>query len=135
MKLVVYADGASRGNPGPSAIGASLRDERGEVAHVSQRIGWGTSNQAEYRAAIAGLQKALELGATAVELRMDSLLVVMQVLGMYRVRKAHLAPLYAALLEAIDSAGAFSIAHVPREENRRADWLANAALDGRQVES
>jgi probable phosphoglycerate mutase len=136
VKLVVYADGASRGNPGPAAIGASVQDEQGhELAAVSERIGVGTNNEAEYRAAIAGLRKARDLGANAVELRMDSELVVRQVLGRYRVKKAHLQPLFAALMEAMDACGPVTIAHVPRLRNRRADWLANAALDGKQVEA
>jgi ribonuclease HI len=136
VKLVVYADGASRGNPGPAAIGASVQDERGsELAAVSQRIGIATNNEAEYRAAIEGLRRAKALGATAAELRMDSELVVRQVIGTYRVKKPHLQPLYAALMAAMDDIGQVSIGHVRREANRRADWLANAALDGKPVEA
>ena len=132
MKLIVYADGASRGNPGPASIGASVQDESGiELATVSQRLGIGTNNQAEYRAAIEGVRKARSLGATALELRMDSELVVRQIIGRYRVKNAALIPLYQALVQELESTGPYTIGHVPRERNKRADALANAALDNK----
>lgn len=134
MKLTVYADGASRGNPGRAAIGASIRDESGtEIATVSQAIGVATNNQAEYRAAIAGVERAATLGATAIELRMDSQLVVRQLSGRYRVKNALLQPLFSALLQALDRIGPWTVGHVPRALNARADALANVALDGRAV--
>lgn len=134
MKLVVYADGASRGNPGPSSIGASIQDRDGlELATVSQQTGIGTNNQAEYRAAIAGVRKARELGATGIELRMDSELVVRQLTGQYRVRNVALQPLFNALVQELELAGPYTVGHVPRARNARADALANAALDGKQV--
>ena len=78
--MVVYADGASRGNPGPASIGAVVYDASGrEVQTVSRRIGRATNNEAEYQAAIAGLETALALGASQVSLRMDSELVVRQI--------------------------------------------------------
>jgi ribonuclease HI len=130
VKLIVYADGASRGNPGPASIGASVQDESGiELATVSQRLGIGTNNQAEYRAAIEGVRKARSLGATALELRMDSELVVRQIIGRYRVKNAALIPLYQTLVQELESTGPYTIGHVPRERNKRADALANAALD------
>lgn len=132
MRLIVYADGASRGNPGPASIGASVQDEDGtELATVSQRLGIGTNNQAEYRAAIEGVRKARELGATGIELRMDSELVVRQIIGRYRVKNAALIPLFATLIQELEATGPYTIGHVPREQNRRADALANAALDGK----
>ena len=135
MKLVVYADGASRGNPGPSAIGASVQDIDGqEIATVSATIGRGTNNQAEYRAAIEGVRKARALGATAIDLRMDSELVVRQLSGRYRVKNVALQPLFAALVQELEATGPYSVGHVPREQNRRADALANAALDGKRLE-
>jgi ribonuclease HI len=135
VKLVVYADGASRGNPGPSAIGATVQDIDGqELATVSATIGRGTNNQAEYRAAIEGVRKARSLGATAIDLRMDSELVVRQLSGRYRVKNAALAPLFATLVQELEATGPYSVGHVPRERNRRADALANAALDGKRVE-
>lgn len=134
MRVVVYADGASRGNPGPASIGASVQDEGGmELVPVSERIGVATNNQAEYRAAIAGVRAARTLGATSLELRMDSELVVRQLIGRYRVKNPGLQPLFTALLAELAALGPYSVAHVPRERNKRADWLANAALDGRSV--
>lgn len=135
MKLVVFADGASRGNPGPAALGASVRSEDGaEVATVSARIGRATNNQAEYRAAIEGVRKARELGATTIELRMDSELVVRQLAGLYRVRNPALQPLFATLLAELEAVGSYTVGHVPRALNARADALANAALDGKPVD-
>ncbi len=132
MRLTVYADGASRGNPGPAAIGATIRDATGqELATVSERIGVGTNNQAEYRAAIAGVRLARSLGATALDLRMDSELVVRQLSGQYRVKNAALQPLFQALLAELEAIGGYTVGHVPRERNARADALANAALDAR----
>lgn len=135
MKLTVYADGASRGNPGRAAIGASVRRSDGtELATVSERIGIGTNNQAEYRAAIAGVRKARAFGATGIDLRMDSELVVRQLSGRYRVRNAALQPLFATLVAELEAVGPYSVGHVPRADNSRADALANAALDGRVPE-
>lgn len=135
MKLVVFADGASRGNPGPAALGASVRSEDGaELATVSARIGRATNNQAEYRAAIEGVRKARELGATAIELRMDSELVVRQLAGLYRVRNPALQPLFATLLAELEAVGSHTVGHVPRALNARADALANAALDGKPAD-
>lgn len=126
----MYADGASRGNPGPAAIGASVQDEAGqELATVSRTIGRGTNNQAEYRAAIEGVREARRLGATAIELRMDSELVVRQLIGVYRVKNPGLQPLFATLVDELEALGPYTVGHVRREQNRRADGLANAALD------
>jgi ribonuclease HI len=134
MKLVVYADGASRGNPGPAGIGASICDDAGiELATVSERIGRATNNVAEYRGAIEGVRKAKLLGATNIDLRMDSELVVRQLAGIYRVKHPALQPLYATLMGELDPVG-WSVGHIPRAENARADALANAALDGRVLD-
>jgi ribonuclease HI len=127
---VVYADGASRGNPGEASIGAAIFDERGqERDRVSQRIGRATNNEAEYQAAIAGLETALKRGGGTVELRMDSELVIRQLEGRYRVRNERLRPFYERLIKLIRQFDSFSLAHVPREKNKRADELANLALD------
>jgi ribonuclease HI len=135
MNLVVYADGASRGNPGRAAIGASVRDATGaEVATVSEAIGIATNNQAEYRAAIAGVRAARKAGATGIELRMDSELVVRQLIGRYRVKNAALQPLFATLVQELEATGPYTVAHVRRAQNARADALANAALDGKALE-
>lgn len=127
---LVYADGASRGNPGPASIGAVVLDPDGVELHtVSRRIGRATNNEAEYQAAIAGLEAALALGVGEVELRMDSQLVVLQVLGRYRVRNPRLRPLFTRLIDLRRRFASFAITHIPRSLNARADQLANLALD------
>jgi ribonuclease HI len=129
-KLIVNADGASRHNPGPAAIGATIKDERGNlVALISRPIGRATNNQAEYRALIAALEKTVELGARQVDIRLDSELVVKQVKGRYRVKNAALRPLYLKVGELLSKLEGFTISNVPREQNAEADRLANKALD------
>ena len=136
MIFVVYSDGACRGNPGPMAIGASIQDDRGtELATVSQLLGKGTNNMAEYRAAIEGLKKAQSLGAREVELRMDSELVVRQINGNYKVKSTVLKPLHAEVLELLKACAWYAVAHVPREENHRADELANLAYEPPKIPS
>lgn len=132
MRLIAYADGASRGNPGPSSYGAVvLSQDGGELRAISETIGRTTNNVAEYRGAIAAVAAALELGATELDLRMDSELIVRQLEGRYRVRNAKLKPLFERLSALIGQLEGFRVRHVPRENNKRADALANAALDGR----
>ena len=129
-RWIVYSDGASRGNPGPAAIGAVIYDETGREVHtVSRRIGRATNNEAEYQAAIAGLEAALALGAREVELRMDSELVVRQLDSRYRVRNPRLKPLFGRVIDLRRRFAAFQAHAIPREQNRRADQLANQALD------
>lgn len=127
---VVHADGASRGNPGPSSIGAAVYDPSGREIHaVSERIGHGTNNEAEYRAAIAGLEAALALGARHVELRLDSELIVRQLQHRYKVRNERLKPLFDRVIDVRRRFDSFTPTHVPRARNKRADQLANLALD------
>jgi ribonuclease HI len=129
-RWVVYADGASRGNPGPASVGAAVYDDSGRELHaVSQRIGRATNNEAEYRAAIAGLEAALALGARDVELRMDSELAVRQLNGAYKVRNPGLRKLFGRVKDLQWRFDSFRVKHVRRELNRRADQLANEALD------
>jgi ribonuclease HI/probable phosphoglycerate mutase len=126
----VFADGASRGNPGEASIGAVVYDEgRREAATVSRRLGRATNNEAEYQAAIAGLEEALALGGGHVDLRMDSELIIRQLQGRYKVRNARLAPYYQRLTALLGRFGSVTIEHVPRALNKRADQLANLALD------
>jgi ribonuclease HI len=130
--VVAYADGASRGNPGPASFGAVVYDENGAELHrTSRAIGRGTNNQAEYQGAIAALEAALGLGAREVELRLDSELVVRQLTGRYRVRNPGLIPLYKRLLDLRTRFDRVRITHVPRAQNKVADRLANEALDRR----
>ena len=128
-KLIIHTDGVSRGNPGQAAIGGIIRDGRGRlVASISQSIGWATNNQAEYRAIIYVLEKILPLDADEIELRSDSELVVKQIKGQYRVKKESLRSLYERVKQLQGNLKVFRIKHIPRQYNREADKLANAAL-------
>ena len=130
--MYANADGASRGNPGPAAFGAVVYDAAdAELRALGGRIGRGTNNVAEYRGAIAAVEAALELGATELELRLDSELIVRQLEGRYRVKNAVLKPLHAQLQRLLSRLDVVRVRHVPRGQNSRADELANAALDGR----
>lgn len=130
MKHVLYCDGASRGNPGPAAIGfVLLGPDGGAVVEMGSRIGVATNNVAEYQALIAGLETARDRGVDDLEVRLDSLLLVRQVNGEFRVKAANLKPLHrraVALLREFDDV---EVAHVRRHLNTRADALANAAYD------
>jgi ribonuclease HI len=128
-RLTIYTDGASSGNPGPASIGAVIRDGQGRVvSRISRSIGRTTNNQAEYRAVIAALEEAARLGADKVDIKSDSELVVKQLKGRYRVKKATLRPLYQEVVRLAGTLKAFTITHIPREQNREADSLANQAL-------
>ncbi len=133
MHLIAYADGASRGNPGPAAYGAVLCDaDDAELDAWGLPIGRATSNVAEYHGAIAAVEAALERGAATLELRLDSELIVRQLEGRYRVRNQQLKPLFKQLTTLIERLESFQVAHVYRERNTRADALANDALDRRR---
>ncbi|MGK5672746.1 bifunctional RNase H/acid phosphatase [Micromonospora sp. URMC 106] len=129
--VVVEADGGSRGNPGPAGYGAVVRDsDTGEVlAERSESIGVATNNVAEYRGLIAGLEAAAELGATEVEARMDSKLVVEQMCGRWQIKHPGLRPLAAQAAGLVNRFAAVRFSWIPRERNRHADALANAAMD------
>jgi len=130
-RVTIYSDGAARGNPGPAAIGAIIKDEQGRyIATISRRIGTTTNNQAEYRAVIAALEKVVTLGAGKVILNSDSELIVRQVKGQYRVKNASLKPLHQKVQQLISLLEDFTIKHIPRQQNTEADKLANKALDG-----
>lgn len=128
-KVIINTDGTAEPNPGAAAIGAILRDEQGKVmATISQSIGRATSNQAEYRAVITALETAIRLGAKQVDLRSDSELVVRQLNRQYRVKAAALKPLYQQVKQLLGQLRGFTITHIPRQQNREADNLANIAL-------
>ncbi len=124
--FVVYFDGASRGNPGPASWGVFVPGGRS----VHKAIGRTTNNVAEWEGFLAALDVAAEAGATDVEVRADSELVLKQFLGAYRVKAPHLAPYLAAAQRKARRFRRVRVVHVPRRENREADALANAALDG-----
>lgn len=131
--IVIFTDGASRGNPGPAAIGVVIQDEKGKVLDtISLCLGKATNNQAEYRAIIAGLEKALEMNATNVELRSDSELVIRQLSGEYKVKNASLAPLFKKTADLRSRFASFKADYIPRAKNSRADKLANQALDSQK---
>jgi ribonuclease HI len=129
-RAILHADGASRGNPGPSAVAAIISLPSGEeLASVAKRIGCATNNVAEYRAVIEGLRLARDLGVRNVAVRVDSELVMKQLTGAYRIRSADLAPLAREVAAEARHFATCAFEHVRREENREADRLANEALD------
>jgi ribonuclease HI len=132
-EVTIYSDGGARGNPGPAAIGALVVDPTTDpptrLATVSERIGVTTNNVAEYRALIAGLHAARPFDARLVHVRADSLLVIRQLEGVWRVKQSHLRPLHAEAKSLLADYEAVDLAHVPREQNTDADLLVNAALD------
>ena len=130
IKLTIHCDGASRGNPGPAAAGVvALNADFEIVARSALRLGHMTNNQAEYHAVWTGMQLAGQLGATEIEFRLDSELVVRQLRGEWRIKHAGLRAL-AERVRASQPAGAqVRYAHVRREANLLADRLANWALD------
>jgi ribonuclease HI len=129
----VHADGGARGNPGPAAIGAVIVDPTTtpptRLAVVSERIGQATNNVAEYRAVIAGLEAARRFPSRLLRLRADSMLVIRQLEGVWRVKQAHLKPLHAEAVALLGEWPETDLAHVSRDQNADADLLVNAALD------
>ncbi len=130
MKAKLFADGGSRGNPGPAAGGAVLYAEDGSVlAEIGEYLGIATNNVAEWHALRAGLQRARDLGVAEITIRLDSELVVRQVTGIYRVKHADLIPLAAKVKALLRGFERVDIAHVPRKENAAADAVVNRVLD------
>jgi ribonuclease HI len=128
-RLVIKTDGRSQGNPGPAAIGVTIKNEQGKlIASISQPIGRATNNQAEYRAIIAALKKAIELGVEQVDIRSDSELVVEQINRRYRVKNASLKSLHQQVKQLQSQLKGFTITHIPRQQNKEADSLAGKAL-------
>ena len=126
----VRTDGASRGNPGPAAIGVVIEDAEGrEIATHSEAIGRTTNNVAEYRAVVQGLNMLARLDASRAEFLLDSELVVRQLNGQYRVKDPKMVALAAEVRRLAGRLGQITFRHVPRHENTRADGLANLALD------
>lgn len=129
-KLIIYTDGGARNNPGPAGIGAVLMDENKKVvAEISDYIGLGTNNQAEYKALLAAIRKARELKAEEVEFYLDSELVVKQMKREYRVKDKELAQLFLKIYNISLGFKKISFTHVPRELNEEADKLVNEAID------
>lgn len=131
MKVVVEADGGSRGNPGPAGYGAVVfsADHGSVLAERAESIGRATNNVAEYRGLIAALEAAAEVGATQVEARMDSKLVVMQMSGSWQVKHPDMIPLARTAKEKASAFTRVTYKWIPRKENAHADRLANEAMD------
>lgn len=131
MKLIVEADGGSRGNPGLSGAGAVVMDNHGKVLReISQSLGTATNNYAEYTALILGLEAALEIDPDAeILVRMDSKLVVEQMSGRWKIKHPDMISL-GNQVQALIANRSVRFEWVPREQNSRADYLANAAMDG-----
>ncbi|SEQ04250.1 probable phosphoglycerate mutase [Lentzea albida] len=132
MKVIVEADGGSRGNPGPAGYGAVVRDRlSGEtLAERKGFIGVATNNVAEYQGLIAGLRAARELGAEVVDVRMDSKLVVEQMSGRWKIKHPSMQPLAREAQEVARGFAKITYEWIPRERNKQADRLANEAMDG-----
>ena len=130
----IFSDGASRGNPGPAAVGVVLYSSRGNrLAEVSRYIGTATNNVAEYLGVIYGLQEACFLGVRSVALRTDSQLIARQLKGTYRVKDEKIRVFFDIAKNLFRFFTSVKIDEIPRQENSEADLLANRALDQRAL--
>ena len=136
--LIVRTDGAARGNPGPASLGAALieaigpasrRPDAPPIATISEYLGVQTNNVAEYTGVVRALKLAHELGADAVEMLLDSKLIVEQLHGRWRVKDAKLIPLHAEAKAHLLGFKRWTANHVPRAQNKQADALCNEAID------
>jgi probable phosphoglycerate mutase len=128
--IVAYIDGGARGNPGPAGYGVRIERPDGTlVEEFGASIGVATNNVAEYRGLVAALEYALGRGYAGITVRSDSLLLVKQMLGEYRVKHPNLQPLYRAAKTLAARFKRVSFEHVERALNAHADRLANAAMD------
>ena len=125
----IYCDGASRSNPGEASIGVSITKESKEIEFISQKIGIATNNVAEYESLIAALTYCVENNFEEVSIFLDSLLVVQQVNENFKVKSDNLKELYSQCKDLMNKINNLEIHHVRRELNKRADELANIALD------
>ncbi len=133
MKLTVHIDGGARGNPGPAGAGVAMCDAQGGVVfEAGFYLGEMTNNRAEYGALLKALEVAELIGAEAVTVFADSELLVRQINGIYRVKNAGLKTLFGEATQRLGRFGEWSVHHVVREDNNRADELANMAMDAGQ---
>ena len=131
--ITAYIDGGARGNPGPAGYGVHVVDETGRVlAELYQGIGHNTNNVAEYRGLLAALEWARDHGHRRVHIKSDSLLLVQQIKGVYKVKHPGLQPLHARALLLMMEVGNVTIEHVRREHNKDADRLSNLGMDQNQ---
>lgn len=137
LKIIAHVDGASRGNPGPAGYGAYLRVDNGDIIEACGFLGRTTNNVAEYAGLLEALSLAQQEGAREVEIISDSLLLVNQMLGLYRVKHENLRPLFLKAISMARTFDRFSIRHTLRAGNKDADRLANRAVDrgeGKEVQ-
>lgn len=133
MHAIIYSDGGSRGNPGPSASGFVIMNSRQDVVHQGgMYLGITTNNQAEYHGVRLGLEKALELGVKTIDFRIDSLLVVNQLNGIYEIKNRELWPINERVKELAAQFDAISFGHVKREFNQLADGMVNKILNAHE---
>lgn len=133
-ELFTWTDGGARGNPGPAGYGVVICDADGQtLVEISEYIGETTNNQAEYMAVLTALEKVQELAGgepVRVHMRLDSELVVKQLTGLYKIKNDGLKPIYWKIRDLVMLlGGAVEFQHIPRRENKRADELANEAMD------
>jgi ribonuclease HI len=128
--ITAYIDGGARGNPGPAGYGVHVVDDQGKiVAEIYEGIGYATNNVAEYRGLLAALEWSIAHGHTNVHIKSDSLLLVQQVNGVYRIKNEGLLPLYRQARHLMARVGKVTLEHVRREQNKDADRLSNLGMD------
>lgn len=125
----IHIDGASRGNPGNSGAGILIEEENGEIRRIKKPLGVATNNQAEYEALITALEASQVLKKKKLLIFTDSLLLANQINGSWRVRSSNIANLYKRAKHLIQTFDEVTVKHIPREENKEADKLANQAID------
>lgn len=127
--LIIYSDGAARGNPGPAGAGGVIKNESGDILFkISDYVGEQTNNAAEYIALIICLEKAISKRSRRIKIFADSELMVRQINGIFKIKNAGLQPLYNRVKQLLERYQA-EIVYIPREKNREADSLANEAID------
>jgi probable phosphoglycerate mutase len=128
--ITAYFDGGARGNPGPAGFGVHIVDDQGQVlAEIAEGIGIATNNVAEYRGLLAALQWAVDHGVRELHVRGDSLLLVQQMRGVYKVKHEGLIPLHRQARNLWARIGTVTFEHVRREQNKDADRLSNLGMD------
>ncbi|MEW6144815.1 MAG: ribonuclease HI family protein [Thermodesulfobacteriota bacterium] len=128
-RIDIYIDGAARGNPGESGIGVLIKGEGGKAREIKKYLGTRTNNQAEYTALITALESARGHKDQEIRIFTDSLLLANQMNGLWKVKHPEIKELFKKAKGLIEGFSRVTISHIPREENREADRLANLAID------
>lgn len=130
MKLFIHTDGGARGNPGPGAIGIAVLDEKKKlIKEIGKFIGKSTNNEAEYKAVVEGLKTCEEMGGKELKFFIDSLLVVSQLNGKFKIKEPRMKKFYLEIKELEKNFESVTYLHVPREKNYLADKIVNEVLD------